>query len=222
MPLALDRKYAFPEYRPLSIYDLKALEKEPFLMVANRQKLRQVADSILEQLSIKPDIRCTTKSMETAKRLAAAGMGVTFLPHSYLNLFSGVDNLACTPLIQHCRPRGNWLSAIRTAVCSPGAPKNLSGFSNKKCSQTKLKLLRLHFLFCRVLFQFIIHCKDLTCCLQINLSLRCGAQPLRSPLKENNIHILLHPCTARLKEDGFFSKSTAAFWILPASAMYFI
>lgn len=100
-------------------------------MVANRQKLRQVADSILEQLSIKPDIRCTTKSMETAKRLAAAGMGVTFLPHSYLNLFSGVDNLACYPLIQHCRPRGNWLSAIRTAVCSPGAPKNLSGFQTK-------------------------------------------------------------------------------------------
>ena len=91
MPLALSRKYNFPEYRPLSIYDLKALEIEPFLMVANRQKLRQVADSILEQLSIKPDIRCTTKSMETA-------MGVTFLPHSYLNLFSGVDNLACYPL----------------------------------------------------------------------------------------------------------------------------
>ena len=36
--------------------------------------------------------------VETAKRLAAAGMGVTFLPHSYLNLFSGVDNLACYPL----------------------------------------------------------------------------------------------------------------------------
>ena len=61
MPLALDRKYAFPEYRPLSIYDLKALEKEPFLMVANRQKLRQVADSILEQLSIKPCSRATAK-----------------------------------------------------------------------------------------------------------------------------------------------------------------
>ena len=98
MPLALSRKYNFPDYRPLNIYDLKVLEKESFLMVASRQKLRQVADSILEQLSIRPDIRCTTKSMETAKRLAAAGMGVTFLPHSYLNLFSGVDNLACYPL----------------------------------------------------------------------------------------------------------------------------
>ena len=67
-------------------------------MVANRQKLRQVADSILAQLSIKPNIRYTTKNMETAKRLAAAGMGITFLPHSYLNLFSGVENLACYPL----------------------------------------------------------------------------------------------------------------------------
>ena len=54
MPLALTRKYHFPDYRPLNVYDLKALEKEPFLMVANRQKLRQVADSILSQLSIKP------------------------------------------------------------------------------------------------------------------------------------------------------------------------
>lgn len=98
MPLALARKYDFPEYRPLSIHDLKALEKEPFLMVASRQKLRQVADSILSQLSIKPNIRYTTKNMETAKRLAAAGMGITFLPHSYLNLFSGVENLACYPL----------------------------------------------------------------------------------------------------------------------------
>ncbi len=98
MPLALARRYNFPEYRPLSIYDLKALEKEPFLMVASRQKLRQVADSILNQLSIKPTIRYTTKNMETAKRLAAAGMGITFLPQSYLNLFSGVENLACYPL----------------------------------------------------------------------------------------------------------------------------
>ena len=98
MPLTLAHKYQFPDYRTLSIYNLKALEQEPFLMVASRQKLRQVADSILSQLSIKPNIRYTTKNMETAKRLAAAGMGITFLPHSYLNLFSGVENLACYPL----------------------------------------------------------------------------------------------------------------------------
>ncbi len=98
MPLGLARKYHFPDYRALNVYDLRTLEKESFLMVASRQKLRQVADSILSQLSIKPNIRYTTKNMETAKRLSASGMGVTFLPHSYLNLFSGVENLACYPL----------------------------------------------------------------------------------------------------------------------------
>ena len=41
MPLTLARKYQFPDYRTLSIYDLKALEQEPFLMVASRQKLWQ-------------------------------------------------------------------------------------------------------------------------------------------------------------------------------------
>lgn len=126
MPLALARTYSFPEYRPLSIYDLKALEKEPFLMVANRQKLRQVADSILAQLSIKPNIRYTTKNMETAKRLAAAGMGITFLPHSYLNLFSGVGNLACYPLDPALQASWKLVTATPTAACSPGAPKNLS------------------------------------------------------------------------------------------------
>lgn len=62
-------------------------------MVAGRQKLRQVADEILIHAGLEPEIRYTTKSMETAKRLTAAGMGITFLPHSYLTLFSGVEGL---------------------------------------------------------------------------------------------------------------------------------
>ena len=36
--------------------------------------------------------------METAKRLVGAGMGITFLPRSYLNLYSGVEGLECYPL----------------------------------------------------------------------------------------------------------------------------
>ena len=130
MPLALTRKYHFPDYRPLNVYDLKALEKEPFLMVANRQKLRQVADSILSQLSIKPNIRYTTKNMETAKRLAASGMGVTFLPHSYLNLFSGVDNLACYPLDPALQ--ASWKLVI-------GYPK---GRPLSKCSKEFIRFLK--------------------------------------------------------------------------------
>lgn len=62
------------------------------------QKLRQVADEILRKAGIRPDICCTTKSMETAKRLAAGGMGATFLPKSYMTLYSGTEGLSCYPL----------------------------------------------------------------------------------------------------------------------------
>lgn len=98
IPETMAARYQFPEYRSLNAYDLKVLSDAPFLMVASRQKLRQVTDSILEQIGITPDIRYTTKSMETAKRLTASGMGITFLPYSYLNLFSGTERLACYPV----------------------------------------------------------------------------------------------------------------------------
>lgn len=100
MPLDTAAKMKLPDYRILSLYDLKALSGEPFIMIASRQKIRLVADSILNKIGIRPEIRYTTKNMETAKRLCAAGLGVTFLPYSYLNLYSGTERLACYPLDQ--------------------------------------------------------------------------------------------------------------------------
>ncbi len=98
MPEAMAAHYRFPDCQSLTAYDLKVLSDAPFIMVASRQKLRQVTDSILGQIGITPKIRYTTKSMETAKRLTAAGMGITFLPYSYLNLFSGTEGLTCYPV----------------------------------------------------------------------------------------------------------------------------
>ncbi len=40
------------------------------------------------------------------KRLVAAGMGVTFLPRSYLTLYSEVDGLVCHPLDDNLN--GSW------------------------------------------------------------------------------------------------------------------
>lgn len=98
MPEELADRYEFPKSGSLTAGHIRQCSDTPFLMVASRQKLRLVADSIMAQVGITPKIRYTTKSMETAKRLAAAGMGITFLPYSYLNLFSGTENLACYPL----------------------------------------------------------------------------------------------------------------------------
>lgn len=98
MPKDMAAHYQLPESRNLIPEDLAILADVPYLMVASRQKLRRVADSILHQAGIRPNIRYTTKSMETAKRLTSAGMGITFLPYSYLNLYSGTEGLACYPL----------------------------------------------------------------------------------------------------------------------------
>ncbi len=98
VPEAFRSQISLPEGTVLHADDLRQLKKLPFVMVASRQKLRQVADEILKKAGIRPDICCTTKSMETAKRFCAAGMGATFLPKSYMTLYSGTEGLVCYPL----------------------------------------------------------------------------------------------------------------------------
>lgn len=78
--------------------ELKELEPEPFIMVARGQKLRQTADEILSQAQVKPKVLCSTKSMETAKRLVAAGMGLALLPMSYTTLLSDRKGILCVPI----------------------------------------------------------------------------------------------------------------------------
>ena len=78
--------------------ELKELEPEPFIMVARWLKLRQTADEILSQAQVKPKVLCSTKSMETAKRLVAAGMGLTLLPMSYTTLLSDRKGILCVPI----------------------------------------------------------------------------------------------------------------------------
>ena len=78
--------------------ELKELEPEPFIMVARGQKLRQTADEILSQAQVKPKVLCSTKSMETAKRLVAACMGLTLLHMSYTTLLSDRKGILCVPI----------------------------------------------------------------------------------------------------------------------------
>lgn len=98
VPESFQAQVSWPEGKPLNAEDVRQLKNIPFVMVASRQKLRQVADEILGKAGIRPQICWTTKSMETAKRLAAGGMGATFLPKSYMTLYSGTDGLNCYPL----------------------------------------------------------------------------------------------------------------------------
>lgn len=69
--------------------DLTLFANEPFIMLNPEQKIRQVANLILQKADVNPDIALTTKSYETARRLACEGIGVTFVPRQYLEIFPG-------------------------------------------------------------------------------------------------------------------------------------
>jgi len=83
-------KYATPlkgsEYSKI---DLSLFADEPFVMVNKEQKIRQAVDLILHNAQIDPFITLTTKSYETARRLACEGIGSTFVPLQYINIFPG-------------------------------------------------------------------------------------------------------------------------------------
>lgn len=66
-------------------YDCPVLEPEhfkdePFILVPPEQKSRQLAEHVFRKANIRPTVRLTTNSYETARRLCAQGMGVTIMP----------------------------------------------------------------------------------------------------------------------------------------------
>lgn len=69
--------------------DITLFKDEPFIMLNSEQKIRQATDLILHKANLTPHITLTTKSYETARRLACEGLGVTLVPHQYLNIFPG-------------------------------------------------------------------------------------------------------------------------------------
>lgn len=63
------------------------LKNEEFIMLYPGQRIRQISDKICAQAGFSPQIRYCTRSFETARNLAASGMGVTFLPENYNQFF---------------------------------------------------------------------------------------------------------------------------------------
>ncbi|MCC2165245.1 LysR substrate-binding domain-containing protein [Brotaphodocola catenula] len=98
LPMSWHGRFPFQKNQPLTAVQISLLAQEPFILVESRQKLRLVGDQILNCAGIIPDVRYVSKSMETTKRLVAAGLGATFLPRSYLTLFSGTEGLEYFPI----------------------------------------------------------------------------------------------------------------------------
>lgn len=68
--------------------DLTLFKKEPFILLNEGQKIRQISDLILQQAAFEPNVILVTKSFETARRLSSEGVGVSFIPRQYIDIFS--------------------------------------------------------------------------------------------------------------------------------------
>jgi DNA-binding transcriptional LysR family regulator len=71
-----------PDYEYPKI-DFKLVCNEPFIMLNKEQRIRHVSDKIFENSKIEPIITLTVKNFETARRLSAQGVGLTFIPLQY-------------------------------------------------------------------------------------------------------------------------------------------
>lgn len=63
--------------------DFNLITNEPFIMLNKEQRIRHITDMVFENANIEPNITLTVKNFETAKRLAANGVGLTFIPLQY-------------------------------------------------------------------------------------------------------------------------------------------
>ncbi len=84
------QKAVFQEGYPYPVLDLKLLAREPFLMLHQTQRIRQITDEVLLRAGIsRPQTVLTLRSFETAQLLAARGMGVMLVPEQYSRIHSG-------------------------------------------------------------------------------------------------------------------------------------
>ncbi|SEJ00481.1 LysR substrate binding domain-containing protein [Propionispira arboris] len=67
--------------------DLALFKKEPFILLNEGQKIRQISDLILQEAAFEPNVILITKSFETARRLSSKGLGVSFIPRQYIGIF---------------------------------------------------------------------------------------------------------------------------------------
>ena len=91
--LAAPAKDSPPQGPPYPTARMEDFASENFILISPGHKSREIQEIILKKAGIHPPIRYTTKNMETAKRLAAAGLGVTLLPQTSLRSFSGSNAL---------------------------------------------------------------------------------------------------------------------------------
>ena len=69
-------------YRLQNKNEISLLKDCPFLMLHTDNRVRAIADKVLNENSIKPNILLEVENIETLLELSRRGLGITFYPHS--------------------------------------------------------------------------------------------------------------------------------------------
>lgn len=136
----LDRYAEEVEGLDYPLIDLALFAREPFIMVTRVQRIRQVSDIILQKANINPIIALTTKNYETARRLACAGIGVTFVPKQYLQLFTNTYEPAYYYIDEKYTPYWTLCVAVQKNAYISKASQLFIKMLSQKVSSTILDL----------------------------------------------------------------------------------
>jgi len=84
--------------------EISLLQNELFVLMPHGLKLRQIAELFFETAGIKPRIEYETVDLATAVELVRAGMGITFVPETFLLFYQKIDSLAYLSLNEFIPP----------------------------------------------------------------------------------------------------------------------
>ncbi len=75
--------------------DITGLDNAPFIIGHQGQRIRTINETIFKKARISPHIVMTSRNQETIKRMVSNGIGYTFIPEHYLEIFGSFDYLNC-------------------------------------------------------------------------------------------------------------------------------
>lgn len=119
--------------------DLTIFASEPFILLSHERKIGQISAHIFELSKISPNIVLTTENCLTAKRLASVGIGSTFLPRYYLNLFSDGYPTECFSLDPKLKPYWVLGIGIKKGTYISKAAKMFIKIANENISIENMK-----------------------------------------------------------------------------------
>ncbi|ONI39801.1 LysR family transcriptional regulator [Candidatus Epulonipiscium fishelsonii] len=97
---------------PYPVLDIKCCKDQNFILMDKDQRIRQISDNIFAKASFAPNIIFTLKNFETAKRLAAQGLGITFIPQFYVSIYDSTFSPTYVQIEEQYDPY--WITCIAT------------------------------------------------------------------------------------------------------------